>query len=88
MTTSKKTKKGSEKMYKIKTENLEDLSYIKPTKYAELLGLTPNIIYIIFRGDATTKLATAKAIISIAYRVAITDERMNELLEKHFEKVN
>ena len=42
-------------MYKIKTENLEDLSYIKPTKYAELLGLTPNIIYIIFRGDATTK---------------------------------
>ena len=33
-------------------------------------------------------MATAKAIISIAYRVAITDERMNELLEKHFEKVN
>lgn len=74
-------------MYKINEENLGELSYIKPTTYATLLGLTPNLIYILFRGESTTKLSTAKGILSIAYHLPLTDERMNQLLEKHFIKI-
>lgn len=75
-------------MYKINKENLEKLSYIKPIYYSETLGITPNMVYILFRGEKTTKLGTAKGIISIAYNIPLTDEKMEELLEKHFIKVN
>lgn len=71
-------------MYKIKEENIEKLTYIKPMFYSEVLGLTPTLIYQLFGGKCTTKLSTAKAIISIAYNIPVTDEKMDELLEKHF----
>jgi len=73
-------------MYRIRLENFKELSYIKPTVYADFLGLSPNNIYILFRGESTTKLSTAKGIISVAYKIPLTDEKMDELLEKHFTK--
>ena len=75
-------------MYRIKEENVEKLSYIKPIFYSETLGLTLTLLYQLFNGKCTTKLSTAKSIISIAYNIPISDERMNDLLEKHFTKIN
>lgn len=74
-------------MYKINLENSEKLLSVKTSYYINALGIAPNSLYVIFRGEATTKEATAKAIISIAYDILLTDEKMDELLEKHFIKV-
>ena len=75
-------------MYKIKEENIEALSKIKLVAYSELLGLSVPALSVLFNGKATTKLSTAKAILSVAYNVSVTDSRMEELLEKHFTKMN
>lgn len=74
-------------MYRIKEENIGQLTYVKTSYYSEILGLTPVLLYQLFGGKATTKLSTAKGIISIAYSIPLTDEKMGELLEKHFTKV-
>lgn len=74
-------------MYKINEANIENLSYIKPIFYSETLGLTLTLLYQLFNGKCTTKLSTAKSIISIAYNIPVSDEKMNQLLEKHFIKI-
>lgn len=75
-------------MYKIREENLETLSRIKLIAYSELLGLSVPVLSLLFNGKSTTKLSTAKAIISVAYNISVTNEKMDELVEKHFEKIN
>lgn len=75
-------------MYKIKEENVETLTRIKLTAYSQLLGITSSVLSLLFNCKSTTKLSTAKAIISVAYNISVTDEKMDELVEKHFEKIN
>lgn len=76
-------------MYKIKSENLNELSIISQMQYAEVLGLTNVYINLIFRGKKSVKLVIAKSIISLAYNISVRNsEQMQELLEKHFTKEN
>lgn len=75
-------------MYKIKENTVDRLTCIKSTAYAQILGLTSTVLSLLFNGKSTTKLSTAKGIISVAYNIPLTDEKMEELLEKHFTKVN
>lgn len=75
-------------MYKIKENAVDRLTCIKSTAYAQILGLTSTVLSLLFNGKSTTKLSTAKGIISVAYNIPLTDEKMEELLEKHFTKVN
>lgn len=76
-------------MYKIKSENLNELSIISQMQYAEVLGLTNVYINLIFRGKKSIKLVIAKSIISLAYNISVRNsEQMQELLEKHFTKEN
>ncbi len=75
-------------MYKVNEENVEILTRIKATAYSQLLGLSTTVLSLLFNGKTTTKLSTAKAIISVAYNISVTDGKMDELLEKHFEKIN
>lgn len=73
-------------MYQLIKENSEILRDIKNDSYAKLLGMTPVNICNIFAGS-TTKLSTVKGIIGIRYNISATDEKMNELIEKHFRKI-
>ena len=76
-------------MYKIKSENLNELSIISQMQYAEVLGLTNVYINLIFRGKKSVKLVIAKSIISLAYNISVRNsDQMQELLEKHFTKEN
>ena len=74
-------------MYRIRKENAEFLRDIRNDSYARLLGMTPVNISYIFSGK-TTKLSTAIGIISVRYNISSTDEKMQYLIEKHFEKIN
>lgn len=73
------------KKYRLNKENLDTLDLFSQKKYADALGLSTVFLNKIFNNNAVVKLGTAKGIISLAYDISVRDnERMQELLEKHF----
>lgn len=74
-------------MYVVRKENLEFLRDVKNEAYSRILGMTTTNISNIFNGRST-KLSTAQSIIGVRYNIANTDDRMKELIEKHFRKIN
>lgn len=75
-------------MYRLNLKELGRIGLIQPTTYSKILGLSANVMYMFFRGETTTKLSTAKGIISLAYDIPIGDSSIDELVEKHFIKEN
>lgn len=76
------------KKYILNKENLETLDLFSQKKYADTLGLSSVFLNKIFNNTAVVKLGTAKGIISLAYDISVRDnDRMQELLEKHFIRV-
>lgn len=73
-------------MYQIIEENSKFLRDLKNDAYSRILGMTAQNISNVFVGQ-TTKLSTAKGIISARYNISPTDERMDALVEKHFRKL-
>lgn len=74
-------------MYVIREENAEFLRDIKNESYSRILGMTSVNICYIFNGRST-KLSTVQGIIGVRYNITNTDDRMKELVEKHFRKIN
>lgn len=74
-------------MYVVRKENLEFLRDVKNEAYSRILGMTTANISYIFNGRST-KLSTAQGIIGVRYNITNTDDRMKELVEKHFRKIN
>lgn len=73
-------------MYKIIVENLGRLKMPTNIYYAEILGITTSYISNILGGKLAVKETIAKGMIAVAYNITLDDERMTELLEKHFTK--
>ena len=73
-------------MYQIIKENSEILRDIKNDSYARILGMSAVNISNVFSGQ-TTKLSTVIGIISTRYNITNTDDRMEELIKKHFRKI-
>lgn len=74
-------------MYQIILENKGRIDGIINNFYAETLGITPQYVSNMLTGKLPVKEIIAKGILSIAYNIPITDDSMNQLLEKHFIKV-
>lgn len=72
-------------MYKIKTDNINRIKALPNRYYADVLGVTEQYICSILKGKTPVKTSIAKGIISTAYYISLDDERMDELLRKHFE---
>lgn len=76
------------KKYKLNKDDLGILDLFSQKKYADALGLSTVFLNKIFNNKVVVKLGTAKGIISLAYDISVRDnERMQELLKKHFIEV-
>lgn len=75
-------------MYKIKLEEAEKINKITGVYYTEILGISGPYISNVLNGKVAAKEPTVKGILSIVYNIAIDDDKMQELLEKHFTKVS
>lgn len=74
-------------MYQIILDNKGRIDGIVNNFYAETLGITPQYVSNVLTGKLAARETIAKGILSVAYNIPLTDEKMNELLEKHFIKV-
>lgn len=75
-------------MYEIILNEVERLNKITGTYYAERLEITPQYLSNVLNGKLPVKAPIAKGIISISYNISIDDYRMEELLNRHFKKIN
>ena len=76
------------RMYEFNLDSLGDIDLISQTQYMKAAGVSKDYINKIFNNRAPMKLLTAKFIISLAYNIPVRDnEKMQELLEKHFKIV-
>lgn len=75
-------------MYKIKIKEKSRLEIIKNKYYADTLEITNEYVGKVLNGKLPVKAPIAKGIISILYSIPINDDKMQELLEKHFTKVS
>lgn len=74
-------------MYRLKQEMVELLKDGRSNNYlCEELGITSVHICNILKGNKC-KLLTAKALISIREKIAINDDKMEELLNYYFDKI-
>lgn len=75
-------------MYNIKLDEKGQIGIATNRYYAKQLGLTEEYVGKVLNGKLATKTPVAKGILSIAYHIPLTDEKMEELINKHFAKVS
>lgn len=74
-------------MYQLKSDKVEQLKDGRTNIYfSEIIGLSDVHICNILKGYKCT-LLTAKSLISIKEKIAINDDRMDELLSYYFDKI-
>lgn len=73
-------------MYRIKLEETGRIAIVTIKYYSEILGITPQYLSNVFAGKLAVKETIAKGVIAIAYNITLDDEKMAQLLEKHFTK--
>ncbi len=74
-------------MYTIRLEMLEILKDGRTNNYlGDQLGISPQHICNILKGHKCTYL-TAKSLISMKEKIAINDDKMEELLNYYFDKI-
>ena len=74
-------------MYQVKIEEAGRIKMPTNTYYAETLGITSSYVSSILNGKLPVKQIVAKGMLCIAYNITMDDPLMDELLEKHFEKI-
>lgn len=75
-------------MYSVKEELVEDLKGGRTLKYiAEMLGITQQYVSLLFSNKRSCTKILAKNLIGLRFNLAINDIRMEELLEKYFDKI-
>lgn len=74
-------------MYIINNEESEELRLFKNIYYSKKLSTTPNHICKILNGKMQCTGIIARGILSVRFNVLLTDNQIEELLEKYFIKV-
>ena len=73
-------------MYYIRKENSSDLKNLRTSFYIEKTGLSPSYISSILTGNKGCIEVNAKAILSTAFDISFTNEKMQELFKKYFKE--
>lgn len=75
-------------MYKIKLEEAEKINKVTGIYYTEKLGISGPYISNVLNGKVAAKEPTVRGILSIVYNIAVDDDKMESLLQKHFTKIS
>lgn len=81
--------KLKEEGYLLKNIKLEEnkIKDVSIREYHDVLGISKTMLLYILKGKKATRLVTAKAIISYAYKLDISDKEIDSLVNKYFTKV-
>lgn len=79
-------RKGGVDVYYIKKESSNDLKNLRTSFYAEKSGFSRSYVSSMLSGKRGCIETNAKVMLSIAFNISFTDEKMQELLEKYFKE--